>query len=314
MQPPVFILAPPRSFTSVVCAMLGQNPKAYGLPETQLFTTDTMLQWCWQCKQTSFPVAHGLLRVVAELYFGGQTDRTIALAQKWIEERIHFSTSWVFATLAEKVRPKVVLEKSPSFVYEMDHMERTRRDFPNAKYVHLVRHPRGFCESVLKSIRNNEENAPLTPVWAYYLATYPDAPTPEIVHGQVPLDPQRAWLCFQRNVDTFLRRIPEERKLHVRGEDLLTDPEKRLVEVAQWLGLRTDAEAVEQMKHPEDSPYAGFGPKGAMFGNDPNFLRDPKLRPERGTRPTLDGPLSWRKDGQGFLPEVRQLARQFGYD
>src|SRR5438874_389166 len=31
---PVFILALPGSFSSVVCAMLGQHPEMYGLPET----------------------------------------------------------------------------------------------------------------------------------------------------------------------------------------------------------------------------------------------------------------------------------------
>ena len=289
---------------------------AYGLPETQLFVADTMLQWCWLCKQTTFPVAHGLLRAVAELYFGSQTDRTIALAQTWVEERIHFGTSKVFASLAERVKPKVVLEKSPSLVYQLEHMERTRRDFPNAKYIHLLRHPRGFCESVLKSIRRNQENNPFTPGWLYYLATYPDEPTAELLHGNesTPLDPQRAWLGFQMNVCTFLQNVPEDRELQIRGEELLTEPEKGLVRVANWLGLSTDPDAFEKMKHPEDSPYAQFGPAGAMFGNDPNFLEHPKLRPERGSQQTLEGPLPWRKDRQGFLPEVKQLATRFGYN
>ena len=34
MTEPLFILAPPRSFTSVVCAMIGNHPQMLGLPET----------------------------------------------------------------------------------------------------------------------------------------------------------------------------------------------------------------------------------------------------------------------------------------
>jgi hypothetical protein len=67
------------------------------------------------------------------------------------------------------------------------------------------------------------------------------------------------------------------------------------------------------MKHPERSPYAHYGPPGARYGNDRSFLRSPELRPTRAERWELDGPLSWRADGQGFAPQVLELARLFGY-
>ena len=38
----VIMLGPPRSFTSVVSAMVGQHPQLYGLPEVHLFTTETV--------------------------------------------------------------------------------------------------------------------------------------------------------------------------------------------------------------------------------------------------------------------------------
>ncbi len=37
MAAPLFLLAPPRSYTSLINAMLGQHPQAYGLPELCLF-------------------------------------------------------------------------------------------------------------------------------------------------------------------------------------------------------------------------------------------------------------------------------------
>jgi hypothetical protein len=94
----------------------------------------------------------------------------------------------------------------------------------------------------------------------------------------------------------------------------LADPDPYLTQIAEWLGLRTDKEAIEEMKHPERSPYAGFGPINAVAGNDPNFLSDPRLRPYRPKKaPSLEGPLSWRPDQKGFPPEVIQLATEFGY-
>jgi hypothetical protein len=93
-------------------------------------------------------------------------------------------------------------------------------------------------------------------------------------------------------VDEFLQTISDERKMRMQGEDLLTDPHQGLRRLAGWLGLRADDEAIAEMKHPERSPYACFGPPGAPFGNDFFFLQNPVLRPARAEPQTLDGPLS----------------------
>jgi hypothetical protein len=116
------------------------------------------------------------------------------------------------------------------------------------------------------------------------------------------------------NVCKFFGSVPENQKLRVRGEDLLRDPDTCLRQIVDWLGLRNDAEAMEMMKHPEQSPYACFGPPGARFGNDPFFLKEPALRVVRLEQQSLDRPLSWREDGKGFLPKVRRLAEEFGYE
>ncbi|MBE2242527.1 MAG: sulfotransferase, partial [Burkholderiaceae bacterium] len=43
MADPLFLLAPPRSYTSLVNAMLGQHPQAFGLPELCLFNVDKLI-------------------------------------------------------------------------------------------------------------------------------------------------------------------------------------------------------------------------------------------------------------------------------
>ena len=44
MAAPVFLLAPPRSYTSLMNAMLGQHPQAFGLPELCLFNVEILGQ------------------------------------------------------------------------------------------------------------------------------------------------------------------------------------------------------------------------------------------------------------------------------
>jgi hypothetical protein len=128
------------------------------------------------------------------------------------------------------------------------------------------------------------------------------------------VDFQKAWYSLHINILTFLSGVPEDQKMLIRGEDFLADHETYLHRITEWLGLRTDMEAMKAMTHPERSPYAGFGPANARFGNDPNFLQNPTFRPRSSAREvSLEGPLSWREDGRGFSLEVKELAREFGY-
>jgi hypothetical protein len=296
---PVFILSVPRSFSSVVCAMLGQHPQMYGLPETNLFGARTLGEWWasglraeWRTEgRAEWPMLHGLLRAIAQIYFGEQTESTVKMAAGWIRRRAHFSTGFLLEILAENLSPLTLVEKSPHIVRRVEFMRRAYSMFPQARFIHLVRHPRSQGESFLKFAAVSR-----VPEW------------------QQVRDPQQIWYIQNMNICDFLKLVPENQKLRIRGEALLGDPQARLSQIAGWLGLRTDTEAIEKMKYPERSPFAYFGPPGARFGNDPSFLKNPKLRPTPPEPQALDGPVSWHSNGNGFLPSVRELAEGFGYE
>jgi hypothetical protein len=309
------ILAPPRSFTTVVSHMLGQHPQMYGLPETHLLTAETMAEWWNLCSEATFNMDHGVLRVVAELYFGGQTECAVKRASGWLRRRSHFTTGAFLELFAERVHPRVLVDKSPSIVYDIKYLQRVYQVFPRARFLHLVRHPRGQGESVMKYLRGRQKLGPVpSSHWLLHLASFPGPTTSDQPQPAPKLDPQNAWYALNMNICDFLKSVPDDQTMRIRGESLLADPDRGLREVAAWMGLRTDSEAIEEMEHPERSPYAGYGPRGALYGNDRLFLESPALRPGRMESHSLDGPLSWRKDGQGFVPEVRLLAQQFGYE
>jgi Sulfotransferase family len=311
---PLFILAPPRSFSSLVCGMLGQHPEMYGLPETHLLASETIREWQDLCMQSTFPMADGLLRAVAELYFGSQTESTIVPAQGWLRRRSHLTTGMVLELLAGKVAPRVIIEKSPSLVYRLDSLQRAHSMFPQARFLHLLRHPRGQCESVVKFIEKTSHSG-ASPHWLIQLGALTASPAAADPHQQADpeWDPQNGWYRLQMNICAFFDSLPAEQKMRIRAEDLLANPDEILPQIAAWMGLRTDAGAVDQMKHPERSPYTAWGPPNARGGNDPDFLASPAIVPARIGRHHLSGPLPWRKDSAGFSPPVRQLARSFGY-
>lgn len=308
---PLIILAPGRCFSSLICAMLGQHPQLFGLPETQLLVRDTLEEW-WEDFGLNIH-SHGLCRAIAEITCGEQTPQAVKEARRWLWRHRHCPTDEIFRELGEQVYPLVLVEKTPMLTYRPAHMERAYRSFPDARFLHLLRHPVGYGSSLLEFF---EKRRPRRPNAAVALLQNPES----IFFGMLDesadppvLDPQAAWYLRHSQVIAFTSRIPKRQCMCIRGEDILADPEATLSSVAQWLELRTDAAAIEAMKHPEDSPFACLGPWNARFGGDPKFLKNPVLRLHRAEETSLDEPVPWRDDGTYFRDEVRELAQQVGY-
>jgi hypothetical protein len=171
--------------------------------------------------------------------------------------------------------------------------------FPNARFLHLVRHPVGQCKSLMAI----NEGAFAIKVEAI-----------EFREDVCVLEPQIAWYDLNLNILEFLESVPAEQQIRMRGEDIMGNPQKYLADIARWAGLRSDPDAIDEMMHPERSPFACFGPINALFGNDPNFLAGPTFRPNKPKTPSLYDPVPWRDDGKGLYPEVIELAQSFGYE
>ena len=147
MPEPLFVLCPPRSYSSLVCGLLGVHPDCYGLPELNLFLGDTLGEG-WQ----SYPVLRrfvgrdGLLRALAQLHEGAQTNDTVAHANEWIEQHSDWPSRKIFDHIQELVGDRILVEKSPIFTRDREYLERMLRIFPKASILHLIRHPRGMGE------------------------------------------------------------------------------------------------------------------------------------------------------------------------
>ena len=303
MAAPLFLLAPPRSYTSLVNAMLGQHPQAFGLPELCLFNVERLID-LWRgsegpVSENGAIARHGLMRAVAEIYCGEQTTATINTARAWAAAREERSTGEVFQEIVNKIHPLVAVEKSPSYTMTKMRMQWMYETFPDARFVHLIRHPVGQCKSLMAI----NEGAFAIKMEAL-----------EFQEDRCILEPQVAWYDLNLNILEFLETVPASQQIRMRGEDIMAEPEKHLAQLAEWAGLRTDAEAIDEMMHPERSPFACFGPVNALFGNDPNFLAGPVFRPHKPKIPSLTKPVPWRDDGKGLYPQVIEMARWFGYN
>lgn len=285
---PVFILCAMRSYSSLICAMLGQHPDLYGLPEVNLSVADRMDGVIAFYERRPHGL-HGLLRTVAQLQHGAQTDATVAAARTWIDERRHWPTAEMLAWIEDGVAPRRVVDKSPVTVRSIEMMERLRRMRPEASFLHVVRQPGAACRSMNR------------------LHEGIDAETGSSLRARV--DAEQVWQRSNANVVAFRDALPPGACLSLQGEAFLGEFEAYAPQVCDWLGIRGDAEALDAMLHPERSPYASLGPEAARYGNDPNFLEGPAFQP----RPIALEPVDDGLDGRPFAPRTRKLARELGY-
>jgi hypothetical protein len=151
------------------------------------------------------------------------------------------------------------------------------------------------------------------PAWLLELASYAGNVDPVAGGADRDLDPQRGWHQLNRNACEFLETLPDGQKMHLRGEDVLSEPASTLRSIAEWLGIRADADAVDEMQHPERSPFAVLGPPTARYGNAPAFLMNPAVPPGGMPQQTLEGTLPWRRGAMEFSDEVKNLAHELGY-
>jgi hypothetical protein len=294
---PVFLLAPARSCSSVIAAMLGQHPQLAGLPELKLFCYGTLgeleasLPRFWSQDKGVRHRSPGLVRAVAQLEFGEQSLQSIDLALAWLRDRRQWPGASVLDTLMERLSPRATVEKSPENVMSDHALERIVSAYPRARYVHLTRHP-------VATQRSMEAH------WNRVM--------PRPLQGQ-PMTGMASWVEAHQRILRFTDTLPPRQALRVRAEDVLSDAGPQLGAIAEWFGLTSDERSVEAMKHPERSPFASFGPAGSGItgGYDPGFLSDPKPRHVRLSA-GVEQPSGWTGN-VALWDSVVSLASELGY-
>jgi hypothetical protein len=163
---------------------------------------------------------------------------------------------------AADLRPvRICVEKSPAASNHVRNLYRQDRFYPDALYLHITRHP-------LSSLVSMED-------YAEQLKTL------EGFKGRPSSVAFAYWALCQKNIITFIQAIRPERVFRIKGEDLLSDPERWLPRICRWAGVDDSEGSIEAMLHPEDSCYASVGPINAKYGNDFKFVHSPKLRQGR---------------------------------
>ncbi len=298
MPAPLFILAAPYSGASYLAGQLDGHSQLYALPELCLFMADEVGELLDIFRLSQGPHADGLLRAVAQLEFGAQTDAEIGGARDWLQQRRQWAVGELLATLASRAAPRrLVIPDTESPLRPMD-LRRLRRHVPGAGVIHLLRHP--WSQGCLLAGWARER--------LFVPADFKD-------HGWTPqlVDPQIPWLRANRNIERLLVTMTH-RWQRVQVEALDLQPRETLAHLCSGLDLTLASEDLRRMLAPNLWRFAAYGPGTAPYGLEAEVL-EPIAADDLAlaAQPSLSAPLPWRPDQSAFAPEVVAQARSYGY-
>jgi hypothetical protein len=302
---PVFVLSPARSYSTVTIALLAGHPEIYGFPELGMFsspTVDSLLNAKPQDRRLPpFAVQSrlsGLLRVIADLDEGEQSEDAMSRAHAWLTSRSAWTTRELMQYLLARVYPCVGVEKSPDTA-NSDTALSTCLEFPGARFIHLTRHPVTAQHSMDR-------------FWRKGLELWDPERSAAVSEKHMAVAMASAWYLSHRRIAAALRTLPDEQWMRVRAEDLIREPRSWLPRIAKWLGLAWSDEILARMLQTERWRFANMGPPGKHYGGgDPGFMLSPVLR-------NIDCPLALDSCASLKLPQemrshIEALARYLGY-
>lgn len=244
----LFVLSSERSGSTLLTRMLGQHPAIIAPSELWFLRYEDFHGW-----NTEKPQAlHSLAEIASSL--GLPEDREALAA--------HFKDKETLAIyrelLARTPEASILVDKTPAYANELPILEKSRA--LDATYIWLLRHPLGVIASEIghadKQLQENGRNTPLRRLR--------HAVQRKMNGGMTGRERRREekWLLQNRNIEAFLKTVPESRQVRIVFEELLLHPEETLRALCQTLGIDFHSAMLD--------PFAGKSKIKPGLGN-PNF-------------------------------------------
>jgi hypothetical protein len=133
-----------RSGTTLLRVMLAGHPQLFAVPELQLLGFATL-----QSRRAAFGGKYslwleGTVRALMEIQHCGPDEAKRIMARY---EDQDLTTKDFFRVLQESIGPRILVDKTPSYVLDPVALQRAEEYFDQPLYIHLARHPYAMVRS-----------------------------------------------------------------------------------------------------------------------------------------------------------------------
>ncbi|WP_282701156.1 non-ribosomal peptide synthetase [Streptomyces sp. CC219B] len=282
---PVFVLAPPRSGSTLLRILLGGHPQLFSPPEVMLLQFASLAE-----RRDALTGGHefyreGLMRAVMALD-GTDADAAEALLDRAADEG--WSSQRMYAWLMERAGDRLLVDKTTEYALDPAVLRRAEEYFEAPLYIHLTRDPRACVNSFVETRMDQ----------AYLRAEHSFAP------GQLA---ELIWRISHDNISAFLEGVDQSRVFRVAFEDFVADPAAISQQMSAFLGVDFDSTMLDVYGDSSARMTDGVKDGGRMLG-DLRFHEHKTIDPAVADR--------WRTKGRDIhlTASTRALARELGYD
>ena len=284
-RPAIFILAPPRSGTTLLRVLLGGHPRLFSPPELELLSFNTLAE-----RKQAFSGAFGFwlegsLRAIMEIKGCGAEEA--ASIMRGLEER-DLSTKEFYRLMQEWIGDRMLVDKTPSYALHTSIMKRAEVDFENALYIHLLRHPRGMIRSF--------EEAKLDQIFFRYPHPFSRRELAEMI-----------WTISHQNILEFLQDVPIGRQYQLKFEDLVSRPRESLEQICKFLGVELHPDMLQPYKDGAQRMTDGIHAESRMLG-------DVKFHSYKGIEASVGERWKEHAGRDNLAEETQAVAALLGYE
>jgi len=208
-----FVVGPPRSGSTLLARMIGSHSLVYSRPEPHMLTPLAHLGYYDKVDKAPYDAvlaAESIRQFVEDLPHG---------EQDYIDACRAYTDTLYSRALATRPECKLFLDKTPAYGLILDFMAKI---YPRAKYVVLTRHPLAVFSSYAESFFDSDY---------------------EVANNYNPI--------VNRYVPAIAKFLREKKApiCHVIYEEMVADPETKLAEIFEFLGLPNEPQAVNYGEH-----------------------------------------------------------------
>ncbi len=280
----LFILAPPRSGTTLLRVMLAGHPDLFAASELQLLGFNTLAERRQAYTGKYSLWLEGTIRAIMEIR-SCDAEQATQIMEEF--ENHNYTTKQLYRVLQDWIGGRMLVDKSPSYVLDLRTLERAERDFQDPLYIHLVRHPAATVGSF--------ESYHMDQVLYLREQAFSSRLLGELV-----------WLISHRNAVEFLGQLPKHRQYQVRFEELVREPKRIMEDLCSRFRLPFHPDLLNPYKDVDRKMVDGIHTESKPMG-DTKFLEYGEIKAGAAD--------AWRdlSDGAHLSAITWQLASELGY-